>query len=920
MKCAGLLPVYAEVPMKRGLPLYLLFLVTVSASCWAQTLQWRKNFGPGDFDINAKGTKLLVTRVRASSSAVAFVYDAASTDTIQRVDIPYWRISRAIFDPEDSIYVFFYDGGSSALVQSAGLSKVALDSTGTILNVVWKGSLPLLAEKGELVRAVSNAAKTYCFGGIIGNGQLSSDLSCVRAASSVALIRLHLKDTSYQQGGLYEAENTMFDDAGGMAEVRSYLVWESTPYCRERTSKCYVIYDSTGSVLHSRSISIYGDDRIGPFYTPGGFHSLNDSLFCYASQRNERAFPVIPNAKFLSNNHLLYPTDKGMFVRHVLDDSVVFAAVTPDSASPVSYQLNADRTALFVRYADTTIAKWTVDFSMFTDVPPALNDLYASRYSVNENESIDFSLRAYPQTRDTRYTWLFGDGTTTTGRDVKHVYVKDGIYTVTCIAEFSGGVVDTMVKKDFITVRTISPFVKRLIKLPLAENGERVTAMRYRQDGRRMLIATNMQRLYEYDAQSCSLIREVTTEGTLYHIAYFDSSAAFSMSAGQGNLEVTKYDLNTPTQVSLAHKKKYYDPLDNAYEWTICYLCEIKGFSRGASYLSFMSSDDMGISCGGRVEFSKCTEDNHFPGSTVERFCSITSSGQWRKGLDTLTSLFSSFFFNRPTNSVCDKEAYSTFNVSISKDGRQYTAVESLYEARTTRLEYPRALRVRSTADGSLIKAYLGDDCTVACFNADGTRVVSSNRVWNVATGDSIDVSIKDGPVLLERFNANADVVLAATADTAAQLHFIDLATGTSRMNLGRSISRVDVMTISPDCKTITTAMRDGSLLFWQTPDSLITIQTSVADESEDFDVRGVYPNPASSEVRVQLVSASGEDLQPELYDPLGQRLAVFPTEHCTSGINTITLQLPQSLGSGSYVVCLRSKRSMKAMPVMIAR
>jgi PKD repeat protein len=902
--------------MKRSIScsLSLLFLIALSATAWGQSLQWRKYFGPGDFDINAAGTKVIFTTPKDRSYKVTLlVYDVVNDVETRRLVLPYSSLSRAVFDWQDSILFF---ERTDTPRPATNLRSINADSSSAPL---WTGFMPGNGGSGGISRTITNTKKNIFWGGISGGGPFGSSY-CAYSASVSGCVRLGLRDTISLLEGRYSAERTEINDEGDMAQIRYFIVYRnSIPNCHESSYYDYVIYDSTNAAIFGMPLK--ENDRIGPLYSKGKIFVYNDSLYFYPNRCPEIHFPVINKSKFISNNHLLYPTARGIYVRRVLDDSVVFVAMTPDSAVPVNYELNANRTALFVQYADNTIAKWEIDFSTFTDALPRLNNLFASRYSVNENENIEFSLTAYPQTENTQYTWLFGDGTSTKGRDVKHAYEKDGVYTVTCIAEFSSGVVDTMVKKNFIVVRTISPFVKMLTKLPRANTGERATAMRYRQDGKRLLVTTDQNRICEYDAQTGEVIREIRTEGTPNHIAYNDSSSAISMWADESAVGVTKFDLNTSTPVRLAYTRKYVDPKNFWNESGICTACESNSERFSVfTYTSFMSSDDMTVTCGGRATIRRCVEASRY---NAERFCSVTSAAQWRKGMDTIRTLFSSFYFSTPTNPLCNNEGYSTFNVAIRRDGLHYTAVESLDEARTTNLIFPRALRVRSTADGSLIKAYLGDNCNVACFNADGTRVITNNFIYNVVTGDSLRVSSQNRPGSLERFNANSGLVVAATSDTAAQIHFIDLETGFSRMNLGRSISSVELMTISPDSKTIATAMRDGSILFWRTPDSLITIQTSVSEESEeseDFTVRSVCPNPAQSEIRVQLVGAAEEEVLPELYDPLGQRVASFSAERCVKGLNAFTLHLSQSLSAGSYVICLRSKRSMKAMPLVIVR
>ncbi len=52
------------------------------------------------------------------------------------------------------------------------------------------------------------------------------------------------------------------------------------------------------------------------------------------------------------------------------------------------------------------------------------------------------------------WNWLFGDGNTSTAKNPQHTYQGNGIYTVTLIAAFPGGCIDTIVYYDMISVNS----------------------------------------------------------------------------------------------------------------------------------------------------------------------------------------------------------------------------------------------------------------------------------------------------------------------------------------------------------------------------------------------------------------------------------------------------------------------------------
>ena len=88
--------------------------------------------------------------------------------------------------------------------------------------------------------------------------------------------------------------------------------------------------------------------------------------------------------------------------------------------------------------------------------------------------------------------------------------------------------------------------------------------------------------------------------------------------------------------------------------------------------------------------------------------------------------------------------------------------------------------------------------------------------------------------------------------------------------------------------------------------------QTFVVDAS-------VFPNPATSEVRVALSSGEGIALDVSVQDAVGRAVSE-PIKYVTkTGINYITLPIDGVL-PGAYFVAVNSKRQRLAIPLMITR
>ena len=79
-----------------------------------------------------------------------------------------------------------------------------------------------------------------------------------------------------------------------------------------------------------------------------------------------------------------------------------------------------------------------------------------------------------------------------------------------------------------------------------------------------------------------------------------------------------------------------------------------------------------------------------------------------------------------------------------------------------------------------------------------------------------------------------------------------------------------------------------------------------------------IYPNPASSSVRLKYESSSYSKLQISIFDLLGNE--VFNTsEDCNIGMNEKTIDC-HSLETGYYIIRLKQGKRVEAKPVMIIR
>jgi PKD repeat protein len=597
--------------------------------------------------------------------------------------------------------------------------------------------------------------------------------------------------------------------------------------------------------------------------------------------------------------------------------------VTADTMAPVSYELNRDKNSLFVLYKDSTLSYWKVDFSGMKDSPPRVRTIEASSREFNAGDTVAFTVRSYPITSAVQYRWFFGDDSSAFGRDVRHVYAKSGMHTVTVVADFGNGLYDTLREENYIMVHAVSPFITTLAFLPAQATGEVVTALNYSLDSKRLLAQTNKGKVYEYDPRTGAVLRSASSQG-YSHVAYLDSNRVFTIATNgrpQDNaILLVKTDLNNDSHKDTVTRNKPFVKPDNGLalrEFGFCYDCigRPDGHYEEYGYKKFQSNDDMTVTYGGEVIAAWCR--------WTDRHCVMISNYRYHydRTRDSSEAVWAAFYKGVAANLIVDNYLHAVYDIAFSKDGRFYAKAEARYGADSMRWNLPRAIRIRSVADDSEVKVIHETDAALVCFNADGTRIVSNNFSRDLSSGDSVPVVCAGGTIkILRRYNGNERFVVAATTDNAALLQIIDVNTGTTHMDLGRSASQATAMVIAPDNRTIATGTEDGKLVIWSVPDSINIKSVTSVPNDDKIAVKSVFPNPAFTDMYVRFKGVVGQEITPELYDQLGRRIAVFEPQVSTEGINTIHMSLPGSIADGPYVVHLRSARSLVALPVMIVR
>ena len=648
-----------------------------------------------------------------------------------------------------------------------------------------------------------------------------------------------------------------------------------------------------------------------------------DSIRTYPDGHSQASITIGESPQFITNVHYMYQDSTGVHVRYVPTDSVVFSAVTADTMAPVSYEINRDRNSLFVLYKDSTLSYWKIDVSGIKDSPPRVRTIQASRREINAGDTVAFTVRSYPITSAVQYRWFFGDDSSALGRDVRHVYAKSGMHTVTVVADFGNGQYDTLREENYIMVHAISPFITTLAFLPAQATGEVVTALNYSLDSKRLLAQTNKGKVYEYDPRTGAVLRSASSQG-YSHVAYLDSNRVFTIATNgrpQDNaILLVKTDLNNDSHKDTITRNKPFVKPDNGLalrEFGFCYDCigRPNGYYEEYGYKKFQSNDDMTVTYGGEVIAAWCR--------WTDRHCVMISNYRYHhdRTRDSSEAVWAAFYKGVAANLIVDNYLHAVYDIAFSKDGRFYAKAEARYGADSMRWNLPRAIRIRSVADDSEVKVIHETDAALVCFNADGTRIVSNKYSRDLSSGDSVPVVCAGGTIkILRRYNGNERFVVAATTDNAALLQIIDVNTGTTHMDLGRSTSQATAMVIAPDNRTIATGTADGKLVIWSVPDSINIESVTSVQNDDKITVKSVFPNPAFTDMYVRFTGVAGQEITPELYDQLGRRIAVFEPQVSTEGINTIHMSLPGSIADGPYVVHLRSARSLVALPVMIVR
>ncbi len=90
---------------------------------------------------------------------------------------------------------------------------------------------------------------------------------------------------------------------------------------------------------------------------------------------------------------------------------------------------------------------------------------------------------------------------------------------------------------------------------------------------------------------------------------------------------------------------------------------------------------------------------------------------------------------------------------------------------------------------------------------------------------------------------------------------------------------------------------------------------------NETFSIFSVYPNPASTVVRVHFGLAAPAMLDASLTDMTGRRVAgLMPATQLQAGLYDLDFAIPGSIAAGTYIMQMKGADFSMAFPVTIRR
>ncbi|MGA2296311.1 MAG: T9SS type A sorting domain-containing protein, partial [FCB group bacterium] len=105
----------------------------------------------------------------------------------------------------------------------------------------------------------------------------------------------------------------------------------------------------------------------------------------------------------------------------------------------------------------------------------------------------------------------------------------------------------------------------------------------------------------------------------------------------------------------------------------------------------------------------------------------------------------------------------------------------------------------------------------------------------------------------------------------------------------------------------------DGSVIIWEnTP---LSVKEYNDNNHAGFEI---YPNPASTSVRIKYESSSFLKTQISIFDLLGNEL-LNTSEDCNIGMNEKTIDC-RSLETGYYIIRLKQNDKVETKPVLIIK
>lgn len=98
------------------------------------------------------------------------------------------------------------------------------------------------------------------------------------------------------------------------------------------------------------------------------------------------------------------------------------------------------------------ITVWNVPDTLKTSIKADFNTTLLNRTNLKTTDTVAFANTTLPANNKYDFLWNFNDGTTSSERNPKHIFIKAGTYTVTLTAMQNGEAIDSMTKQSYITI------------------------------------------------------------------------------------------------------------------------------------------------------------------------------------------------------------------------------------------------------------------------------------------------------------------------------------------------------------------------------------------------------------------------------------------------------------------------------------